>query len=407
LSNTGEEHRLRVLLTHNQEDLIREMRDIGVDPEGIALMSPKGRFQAVRVDGLPTWNANLIKQEMLALGGEAAVHRGAIDCSAASSSVLILGTQKHFRHLLDKLKKQPTQLRLLGEEIAQGLANYMRRDFTLRLGSSEVPLGKRALVMGIVNVTPDSFYDGGRYSSIDRAVEHGCELADEGADILDIGGESSRRGAVPVPSEVERSGVVPVIEALAARTSVPISVDTCKAVVAKAALEAGAVMVNDISGLRFDPELVRVVAEAGAALIVMHMQGDPRTMQIAPKYGNLMGEIIEQLREALAAAAAGNVGQERILVDPGIGFGKKLEHNLHLIRHLSELRVLGRPIVIGPSRKSFLGAVSDLPVEERLEGTIAAACLGVAAGAHIVRVHDVRAVRRAVEVASAVCRGAA
>ena len=400
--STAHRHRMRVLRTESEADLVREMEEIGVDPGGIALMSPKGRSRAVRLEDLSPWQANLLKQEMLSLGGDAAVHRGAIDCSAKSTAALLMGTKKHFRLLLEKLESQPPTMRRIGAEVREGLEGHDRRLFTLSLGSREVTLGEKTLVMGIVNVSPDSFYDGGRYFSTSAAVEHGLELAGQGADILDVGGESTRPGAEPVGVEEEKRRVVPVIEALASRCNAAISVDTYKSEVARDALAAGAVMVNDVSGLRFDPAMASAVSIAGAALIVMHMRGEPRTMQASPEYGNLMGEIVGDLRRSVEIAVEGGVDREQILVDPGIGFGKRLEHNLLLLRRLSELQVLGRPIVVGASRKSFIGAISDLPVEERLEGTIAASCLAVAAGAQVVRVHDVRSVRRAVEVADAV-----
>ena len=380
------------------------MEEIGVDPGGIALMSPKGIGRALRLDGLSPWQANLLKQEMLSLGGEAAVHRGAIDCSAGSTDALLMGTAKHFRALLEKLSKQPPTMRRLGDEIGDALADYNRRTFTLSLGSRSLELGRRTAVMGIVNVSPDSFYDGGRHFSAEKAVEHGLRLAGEGADILDVGGESTRPGAQPVEAGEEQERILPVIEGLAARSAVPVSVDTYKGSTARRALEAGAVMINDISGLSFDGQMARIAAEGGAALVVMHMRGEPRTMQKDPSYGNLMGEIVESLARSLETAAEGGVDPGQTVVDPGIGFGKTLEHNLHLISHLSELRSLGRPILAGPSRKSFTGAFGDLPPEERLEGTLAAVSLAIAGGAHLVRVHDVGAVRRAADVADAVCR---
>jgi dihydropteroate synthase len=400
--STVRRHRLRVLQTESEADLIREMEEIGVDPGGITLMSSKGRSRAVRLSDLSPWQANLLKQEMLSLGGEAAVHRGAIDCSAAKTGALLMGTDKHFRLLSEKLESQPPTMRQIGAEVREGLKEHDRRRFSLSLGARELVLGERTSVMGIVNVSPDSFYDGGRYFSPQRAIEHGLELAGQGADILDIGGESTRPGAEPVGVEEEKRRVIPVIEELASRCDAAVSVDTYKGEVARDALAAGAVMVNDVSGLRFDPEMATTVSAAGAALIVMHMQGDPRTMQASPEYGNLMGEIVEELRHSVERAVEEGVDREQILVDPGIGFGKRLEHNLLLLRRLSELRVIGCPIVVGASRKSFIGKISDLPVEERLEGTIAASCLAVAAGAQVVRVHDVRSVRRAVEVADAV-----
>ena len=273
--------------------LVREMEEIGVDPEGIALMSPKGIHRALRLEDLSPWQANLLKQEMLSLGGEAAVHRGALDCSASTTGALLMGTVKHFRRLLEKLSRQPPTMRRIGEELRAALDNFERRTFTLTFGGRVIELGEKTAVMGIVNVSPDSFYDGGKHFSVAGAVEHGLKLAGEGADLLDVGGESTRPGAEPLSAEEEQRRVLPVIEVLASRCDLPVSVDTYKAEVARRALEAGALMVNDVSGLRFDPEMAGVVAAAGAGLVVMHMRGEPRTMQKDPSYDNLMAEIIE------------------------------------------------------------------------------------------------------------------
>lgn len=282
-----------------------------------------------------------------------------------------------------------------------------RPRFTLQLAGQALEFGERTAVMGIVNVTPDSFSDGGAFLDPGAAIAHGLQLASEGADLLDVGGESTRPGAAPVPADEEARRVVPVIRELAARAGVPVSVDTTKAAVARAALAAGATLVNDVSGLRFDSELGAVVAHAKAALVVMHMQGEPRTMQKAPRYADLLPEVIGELGAALARAEAAGIDPGRTIVDPGIGFGKTLEHNLELLARLGELRILGRPILVGPSRKSFIGALLDLPPAGRLEGTIAACCLAADRGAHLVRVHDVGAVRRALRVADAIGREAA
>jgi len=283
-----------------------------------------------------------------------------------------------------------------------------RRRFTLQAGAHELALGGRTLIMGIVNVTPDSFSDGGAFLDPAAAVEHGLRLAAEGADILDVGGESTRPGAAPVPLEEELRRVVPVVRGLASRCQAPISVDTTKAAVARAALAEGAAIVNDVSALRFDPALGPVVAAAGAALVLMHMRGEPRTMQQGPRYDDLLGEVRAELAAALARAAAAGVDPARTIVDPGIGFGKSLEHNLELLERLGELEALGRPVLVGPSRKSFIGGITGAPPAERVEGTIAACCLAAARGAHAVRVHDVAAVRRALTVADAIlARGAA
>ncbi len=282
-----------------------------------------------------------------------------------------------------------------------------RRCFSLRLGARVLELGERTAIMGIVNVTPDSFSDGGTFFDPRAAIEHGLRLAGAGADILDVGGESTRPGAEPVSEEEELSRVVPVVSALAARSGVPVSVDTSKAAVAEAALEAGATIVNDVTALRSEPRLGEVVARSGAALVIMHMRGTPRTMQQAPQYDDLLGEVIAELAAGVGRAAAAGVEPDRILVDPGIGFGKSLEHNLELLGRLGELAALGRPLLVGPSRKAFIGRLLDLPVAERVEGTIAACCCAADRGAHVVRVHDVGPVRRALRVADAILLGAA
>ncbi len=268
-------------------------------------------------------------------------------------------------------------------------------------------LGNRTLVMGILNCTPDSFYDGGRYTTLENALARAEQMIAEGADILDIGGESTRPGAEPVPLEEELRRTLPVIEALAARYDIALSIDTTKSEVARRALEAGAHIVNDISGTRFDPRMPEVVAEAGALAILMHIQGTPQTMQQNPTYEDVVREVRDTLAEHAERALQAGISRERIWIDPGIGFGKRLEHNLELLRHLPELKSLGYPLLVGTSRKSFIGQLlGGLPPEERLEGTLATLALAVAWGADAVRVHDVKEAVRAVRIADALIRGA-
>lgn len=270
-----------------------------------------------------------------------------------------------------------------------------------------LPLDRRTLLMGILNVTPDSFSDGGAFLDVSAAVEHAFRMVEEGADCLDIGGESTRPGAPPVSAEDEWARIGPVLERLAGRCPVPLSVDTTKAAVAARALQAGAAIVNDISALRFEPALAAVVAEAGAGLILMHMQGSPRTMQQRPAYGDVVAEVRAFLAGRLAVATAAGIPREATLLDPGIGFGKTVEHNLALLRHLPDLTGLGRPLLVGPSRKSFIGAVLETAVADRLEGTAAAVALAIAGGAAILRVHEVRAMARVVRMCDAILgRGA-
>lgn len=260
----------------------------------------------------------------------------------------------------------------------------------------------RTHVMGIVNVTPDSFSDGGKFAQTGAAVEHGLRLVEEGADILDIGGESTRPGAVPVTLDEELARVIPVIERLRAATPVPLSIDTTKAEVARQAVAAGAEIINDVTALTADPAMAAVAVASGAGVVLMHMIGTPRTMQDNPQYGDVVAEVGEYLSGRLRAAEAAGIDAERIVLDPGIGFGKSFEHNLELLRRLKELLALGRPLLVGPSRKAFIGRIlGGLPPEARVEGTAAVVTAAILAGARVMRVHDVKAIVRAARVADA------
>ncbi len=244
--------------------------------------------------------------------------------------------------------------------------------------------------MGVVNVTPDSFSDGGRFHDEQRAVGHALQMEADGVDILDIGGESTRPGSERVSLDDELSRVVPVIRSLRERTRVPISIDTYKARVAEAALKAGAAIINDISGMTFDADMISLAAEAGVPVIVMHTADDPKVMQKSYHYDDVVEDIRVYFLRRIEALTAGGVREENIVLDPGIGFGKSPRHNLRLIRECNRFAELGRPVLIGPSRKAFIGAVLDLPVEDRLEGTLAAVAASIFSGAHILRVHDVK-----------------
>jgi len=274
--------------------------------------------------------------------------------------------------------------------------------YRFRAREKTFELGRRTWLVGVVNVTPDSFFDGGLYFEPARAIERALALAAEGADIIDIGGESSRPGSSPISAKEEKRRILPVVEVLKQKNGILVSVDTTKAEVAEAALAAGADIINDISAGRFDPRMLPLAAESGAALILMHMKGTPRTMQVAPHYDDLLGEVKAFLRERLEAAESCGVPRENLLLDPGIGFGKKLEHNLALLNNLGALADLERPLVVGISRKSFIGKILRLEAPERLEGTIAAAVVSLLRGASLLRVHDLQAVKRAIAVAEAI-----
>lgn len=298
-----------------------------------------------------------------------------------------------------------------GARLAQDLAEALERDggaldADMPCGGKVLPFGRRTVIMGILNVTPDSFSDGGLYCRTDDAVARGLQLAQEGADVIDIGGESTRPGSLPVEPEEELRRVVPVVERLAGTVAAPLSVDTYRAEVAARALQAGAHLINDISALRFDADMARVVAERGCPVVLMHMQGTPRTMQDNPVYDDVVADILDFLDDAVGRALHAGIARDRIIVDPGFGFGKTLAHNLEMMRNLRAFRLLGCPVLLGTSRKTSLGSILlGAPPCQREEGTAATVALGIAQGAHMMRVHDVLAMAKVARVADAVAAG--
>ncbi len=289
--------------------------------------------------------------------------------------------------------------------VRRAIDRYLERAFAVPCRGLTLDLAGIPRIMGILNVTPDSFSDGGRYRSPDEAVDRGIAMSQEGADIIDVGGESTRPGAPGVTAEEELARIVPVVRGLAERTNTLISIDTNKAVVARAAAGAGAHLVNDTSALAGDPGMAGVVRETGMAVVLMHRRGTPATMQVSPHYDSLFDEVLDELAERIEAARDAGIPEERILVDPGIGFGKRREDNLAFHRHLADLRNLGRPVVFGSSRKAFIGSVTGKEARDRVFGTSASVALAAAAGAHVIRVHDVAEMRDVVRVADAIGRG--
>jgi len=293
------------------------------------------------------------------------------------------------------------------DDLSRGLLEAVERfgaggfAWTLPDGK-ELRFGRRTLIMGVLNVTPDSFSDGGRFLAPEAARDHALEMIDAGADIIDVGGMSTRPGSEEVSPEEEAARVLPVVEAVAQATRTPVSIDTYRADVAEAAIDAGALIINDISAMRFDPRMVEVAKEKRTPVCLMHIKGSPRDMQIDPTYDDVLAEIILYLRRAIENAERAGVPREQLCVDPGIGFGKTVEHNLRILRNLGQLRCLGCPILVGTSRKSFIGAVCEKDVGERIFGTASSVALAVVEGADIVRVHDVAEMRDVVRLADAV-----
>jgi dihydropteroate synthase len=296
-------------------------------------------------------------------------------------------------------------LHALAEEIEEALNNINRKSYELTMSRRKIIIGDRPLLMGIVNVTPDSFSDGGQFLSLHDAYRLGCRLVEEGADILDIGGESSRPGAEPVSVQEELRRVIPVVEKIAGTVSVPISVDTCKAEVARQALQSGAEIVNDISAMRFDPGMADVIAQAKATVVIMHMRGTPRTMQQGElSYVSLRGEILSFLMERCEAATNRGIAHECLIIDPGIGFGKTPQDNLRIIKYLQEFKVLGRPILVGPSRKAFIATITGGAPSDREDGTASAIAAAILNGANILRVHHVLKMKKVAAMADAIVR---
>lgn len=392
----------RVLSIGTPDQGRRELERIGADPGGIGMMAGKTLTRCIHLAALQCRQANILKQELLSLGGDAAVARGTVACSIPFTDVILIGTDKQLLQLCGKLKAQPFGLPALAAELETLLAAIRRPPETWITSRRTLSL-ERPLIMGILNLTPDSFSDGGRFVDPAQAIEHALKMEAEGADIIDIGGETSKPGAPPVPAAEEAARIIPVMERLVRELRCPLSVDTWKSAVADRALSAGAEIINDISGFNFDPQMADVVARHGAAAVLMHTRGKPDEMQQNTDYSDLMTEVIGGLRNSVSQALAAGVQRERIAIDPGIGFGKDLSGNLEILRRLRELTSLGLPVLVGTSRKSFIGKIlARQEAAERTFGTAATVALSIANGAQILRVHDVREMRDVADMAHAI-----
>ena len=401
-------HYARVLDVRHVAEAEAEIAGVGATPEAVRWMADESVLRPVRLEAVSGRAANLLKQEALAIGAECAVARSVAGFDDTPQGVVLIATVKQHRLLARRLAAQPFGLRALAEEVRRALDAYDDRGVApLRLGRAELPFGQRTFVMGIINATPDSFSGDGLGDNVQAAVDQGKRFAEEGADLLDVGGQSTRPGSEEVSAEMERARVVPIIERLAAEVALPLSIDTDKAAVAAAALDAGADMINDVSALR-EEGMLELAAERQVPVCLMHMLGQPRTMQQSPHYDEVIADIYRFLADRVEACVAAGVPRERILVDPGIGFGKTVNHNLAILRRLRELRSLGCGVLIGLSRKSSIGQVlGGLPPDERLEGTAAACACAILNGADVIRVHDVREMVRVARMTDAVVRGVA
>ena len=382
----GEKMNIRIRIVGNLNDAQNEIAKIGSDPVGVKIMSPKAVHRTIKIEKIDSWAANIMKQNMLSAGGDVAISRNAL-LGKQKTDALIMGTIKQYESLINKLKMQPFGLKKVADEIEGILTVFERKKYqVLKCGKYSLGIGKKTHIMGVLNVTPDSF-SGDGITNAENAVEKAKEMVEEGADIIDVGGESTRPFSKPISELDEWKRVGPVLKKLMKEVDVPVSIDSYKPMIVKKALDSGASIINDISGLR-NKEMVKTAAKYDVPVIIMHMKGTPRNMQKKPEYRDVVGEIFSFFEKRIEYAE--NNGVDKIIIDPGIGFGKNLEHNLEIIRRLKEFKSLGKPLLVGPSRKSFIGQILDLPAGERLEGTLASAALCINNGADIIRVHDVK-----------------
>lgn len=395
-------YNVRPLMIGSMGSAQESIRCIGCDPGGVPLMAPKAMHHTFKLEDVDSRAALIIKQEMLSAGGEAAVCRGVIGLSSKKTDILVMGTRRQLQLATGKLRGQPFGAAAVAEEIRSVIRNMDRgRDHVLKWGGRRLELGKRTHVMGVLNVTPDSFSDGGRFLDTRKAVHRAIQMVAEGADIVDIGGESSRPGAAPVSAEAEKRRVLLVIRALAGKLDVPISIDTYRPETAHAALDAGAEIINDIFGLR-KKGMAELAAKRDVPVVLMHMKGSPRDMQKDPQYDDVLGDVHRFFLERIDIATRAGIDPEKIVLDPGIGFGKTADHNIRILARLGELGGLGMPVLVGVSRKSFIGKLLGTGLDERLEGGLAAVTAAILNGATIIRAHDVEANVRAARIADAI-----
>ncbi|MBE0432516.1 dihydropteroate synthase [candidate division WOR-3 bacterium] len=382
---------MRTLVLHNNAVIAEELRRIDVDPLAHSIFTAKADCLALKFDGLSCAQINILKQTALVCGADAAVPRKAYRGGRSRTFCAILfANRREIEKIEHYLRAQPWM-----EKMRQGLATVLAGGGkpAFKIGPRKFA-ADRTYIMGIINLTPDSFYAGQSYTTpsiVERVI---ADMIDEGADLIDIGAESTRPGSMPVDEKEEMRRLRVVLEKVVKRTRVPVSIDTQKANVAALALDHGASIINDISGLRSDRSMARVIARNRAAVVIMHMKGNPRTMQRRPRYKDLMDEVHAFLRERIDYAVDHGIARERIIIDPGLGFGKRLEDNYTIINRLAELTDLDRPLLVGHSRKSFIGKPFNLPPDHRLEGTLGVGSLLIRNGASILRVHDVMEARR-------------
>ncbi len=395
---------LRTLSVSHRKDLERELERLGVETVQARTVAAKGIAHALKVSAINPREANILRQELLSLGAEAVLPRGKNHRRPVDA--ILLATMQQYYRLVDRLAAQPGALPQLGRELGQLLRSWEgQKRLSLRARHQVFPIGTKTYVVGILNVTDDSFSGDGVLGQPERGIEIARRFAEAGADVIDVGGESVRADVPIVDPAEEIARVVPVIEAITAEIGIPVSIDTYKPQVAEAAVAAGACIINDISGFKYGVGTAEVAARTGAALVINHTYERPKIRPAHPPvYADLIGAVFAFLREQMALAVAVGVPEERLILDPGIAFGKSHDEDLEVVRRLREFEALGRPLLIAPSRKHFIGSVLDTPVEDRLSGTAAVVALAIANGADFVRVHDVPEMAQVAAMADAICR---
>ncbi len=375
----------------NKKDLSRFLLDkIKVEPASIRYFTVKDRIHFLFFEQTANQLCNIIKQDMISAGGDAAVSREVGRFIKGKSNLLLMGTEKQLNIFVEKSCSQPPTIKKIGQNVQTLLNSLNAGDLKFKIKNRTYNCKNKIYIMGIMNITPDSFYDGNKYNNYRDALSGIREMIKQGADIIDIGGESTRPGSEKITAKEEIKRVLPLVKFIKKNYKVPVSIDTYKSEVARAVLSEGADMINDISGLRFDPKTAGVIAKHKASVVLMHIKETPKTMQKNPQYSNLICEIKDYLSGSIKIALDNSIKFNNIIIDPGIGFGKSAEHNYIILKRLNELKALSRPILIGLSRKSLIGKVLNNEAKSRLNGTIALNTLSIVNGASIIRVHDIR-----------------
>ncbi len=376
---------------------------VGADPISVDIMNKKAINLCLKVYDCPFHIGNILKQEALSIGIDVAVSSGCVTAEVEKTHCLIFGDARKLLTLSDKLSLQPFQaLQHLGVTIKEYTNNYLSSELIFSCGKKTFNLKNQFLIMGILNITPDSFYDGGRFNTVDRALKRAEEMLEEGADIIDVGGESTRPGSNPVSLNEELNRVMPVVESLKKRLNCVLSVDTYKSKVAEECINTGVEIINDISGLKFDENMIKTLSRNNVGIIAMHIKGKPKNMQKNPQYDYLIAEINEEFSKILKTIEKAGIHRNRVVLDPGIGFGKQYKDNLIILNNIQSFKVFARPILVGVSRKSFIGHLLNANPNARLLGSIGANITAFLRGASVFRVHDVRETREALTVACSI-----